>query len=539
MCDYKYIIYIDNDIIYVKDNNGNIKFKNTNITTVIQKVLNSLSIRRKWKEKVVLKGNFKVHTKIKLVSNLILDLRQSELDIINSFDNDILEIYEKDNIEILGGIIEGNKFNQSLGNILRIKTSSNITIAGTKFKNAKKFSIHISDSSNSTITQCIFNTCGDRNIVIDRSKYIKIIKNFMASNDSNTSILINAAGDDISNITIENNIIKDSFLYGILFDGTFSMYDCKISDNLVDTSGQSGICINSDNLIEGKSIKRFDISRNIILNAGSSIIGPSLDGILIGTSSNMKISGNNIYRPSADGISTLYTIRSVFSSNIIENAGFDSGAGQGILIRFGVSNIIFGNNIYLSGQDGIRLSGTSYSIVYGNTIIDSSQAENNIWSGISLVADGLTNSLSNIIRDNNILENERKSKYGISEGDKNQNYNEILGNTITGVIANTIYSQGPNTRVKCNQGFKTETNLISEPFAVDVVEIKNLKMPHGLQIIPPIQNCSLTVVTEVSDWAYDLLAITSANETDITVKIKISKSSSISDATARIAINVT
>lgn len=542
-----YVIYVDDDgDICARDSNGNIKFKsiNADAATVVQNAINNLTVDRTWKEKVVLKGNFTISTKVTLASNLILDLRQSKFILANNVNDNMFDtVATKNNIDIFGGVLDGNKTNQASGNILRVQgtTSDNIKIIGTIFQNAKTWSIHMSDVANTIISQCIFNTCGDRNIVIDRSNNIRIVENLLTANGANASILVNAAGADISKIEIENNIIKNAFLYGILFDGTFSMYDCKISGNLIDTTGQSGICINSGNLKGGKTINRFDISRNILLNTALSSRGISLDGILIGTSADMNVCNNNIYQPSADGISTLSTIRSVFNSNNITSAGFESGAGQGILIRLGISNIINGNSISLSKQDGIRLSGTSYSIVEGNVIKDSSQITNNTWNGISIVIDGSTNSFSNTINNNNILETARnKSKYGISEGDASQNYNEIIGNIITGVVTNTISVRGPNTIVKFNPGFKTEADVLSGTFAVNSIGIKTVTIAHGLQITPAVQDCCLTVVqdTVVDDWTYNLLMVTTTDATNVIAKIKVSAASTTVGATAKLALRV-
>jgi hypothetical protein len=82
---------------------------------VIQAALDGLTSGRTWKEKVFFKGNFSLSNTVILPSYTILDLRAAELTLSNNINKDAIQIHG-DYIGILGGIIDGNKANNTDGN---------------------------------------------------------------------------------------------------------------------------------------------------------------------------------------------------------------------------------------------------------------------------------------------------------------------------------------------------------------------------------------------------------------------------------------
>lgn len=90
------------------------------------------------------------------------------------------------------------------------------------------------------------------------------------------------------------------------------------------------------------------------------------------------------------------------------------------------------------------------------------------------------------------------------------------------------------------KGWITKNNVISGTFAVDSIGIKIVTIPHGLNIVPNVQDCCLTVIqnTAVDDWAYNMIKVVLTDATNVTVKINISTASKTVGATAKLALRV-
>lgn len=116
--------------------------------------------------------------------------------------------------------------------------------------------------------------------------------------------------------------------------------------------------------------------------------------------------------------------------------------------------------------------------------------------------------------------------------------NKILANAFS--ASNAVSDLGVDTKYWHNHGYKTETNVLSNTFAIDSIGKKLVRIAHGLDIIPLVQDCYLTIVehTIVDDWGYDLLKVVSTDNTYVTVSIKISTASATVGATAKLALKV-
>jgi parallel beta-helix repeat protein len=482
-----YTIFKDGELIKaLNGKTGRVEFSGTDASTVIQSALNALTSGRTWKERVVLKGDFTISSKVTLPNYLVLDLRGAKLTLADGVSDNMFDtVTAKNDIEIIGGILDGNKANQTAGEVIFIQgaTSTNIKIIGVTIQNATERAIRVEDAADIEIKGCLIKNSGDRHIVLGRVGRVKIIGNTLDTNDANPAILVSSSGGDSYKVEIKDNVILTSYLSAILFDGDYSQYDHEVEGNIIDDAGQSGIWINSANLGAGKFIARIKIIGNMILNAGKSVRGASLDAVLVGTSNDMVIADNIIYRPSADGISTVGMSNSTIVGNTIAEAGYESGAGQGILVRLGYGVAIKGNSIRLSKHDGIRLSGSSFCIVEGNTIENSSQAANNTYRDIYISVDGVTNSTYNVIAGNTCRNVEaNKPAYNIAESDSSQDYQMVESNILSGAVTRPLNLQGPNTIVKHNIGYVTENSGTATVTGDGVATTFTVDVAHGLVI---------------------------------------------------------
>lgn len=113
----------------------------------------------------------------------------------------------------------------------------------------------------------------------------------------------------------------------------------------------------------------------------------------------------------------------------------------------------------------------------------------------------------------------------------------VAFNTIEGT-AKTITLNGTGSVMFGNRGYITENNVLSGTFAIDSTGIKTVTIAHGLSYTPSVEHCQLTVieVTNVDNWAYNLLKIDSVDATNVTAKVNVSTASATGGATAKLAL---
>jgi parallel beta-helix repeat protein len=163
-------------------------------------------------------------------------------------------------------------------------------------------------------------------------------------------------------------------------------------------------------------------------------------GIVLNSSSNSTVSGNNITANDGSGISLAFSSHNNISSNIIAN-----NRENGIEHSDSSNNSITGNNITANGYDGIYLVQSSNNSIAGNSITDNDEGiclesyglkdscDNNSISGNNMTNNGLgilcRGSSNNSICGNNIR-NKTNFGNGIYLVDSS-NYNSIIQNNIT------------------------------------------------------------------------------------------------------------
>jgi hypothetical protein len=113
---YKYIvIYNPVTFVYNVCNAFQILYSHANPATAINWALNSLTVGRTWKEKVVLVGDFTIDASLLIPSYTIFELF-GRIYLANNADKHILQnsdvVGGNTNIEVVGGFYDGNKANQ-------------------------------------------------------------------------------------------------------------------------------------------------------------------------------------------------------------------------------------------------------------------------------------------------------------------------------------------------------------------------------------------------------------------------------------------
>lgn len=281
------------------------------------------------------------------------------------------------------------------------------------------------------------------------------------------------------------------------------------------------------------------IIRNLKLNGNKSNCPSGGIGINLGTKiwnvlvENIYITDCQNYNIYANGGTTV-TFRKIHT--VYSNTGNLYSKGKNyryddIITEFGAANqwaAIIGNdagtltNIYVENCDyGLYLNG-----------FDNSHAEGILTSAITKNYDLKIDYSSNATISGMHLG--RADLNGYLVIDKYASDITIIGEGYTNVTDLAV-----NTRfIGANRSYITRSNVISDPFVIDSIGIKEITISHGLSIIPRVQDCYINVVenTIVDDWGFDLLKIISTDKTNVIVKINITKASTTVGATAKIAL---
>lgn len=164
----KYTVYKKGSRYYAKRNDGKIPYKSDDWHTVMNDVLGDLTTGRAQKEKVIVKGDIEINGRVNGVSDLILDMSRANVkQVANANLNDLLLFDTKTNVDIIVGVLDGNKQNQatptseSNGHGIHLKDCDYFTIHVAKeIKNCPVYGIYGERCENITvtgkrITQCI------------------------------------------------------------------------------------------------------------------------------------------------------------------------------------------------------------------------------------------------------------------------------------------------------------------------------------------------------------------------------------------------
>jgi len=372
---YSFMIFREEGLYKARrGDNGSIQFEDPELHEVLNDVWNALTPGRTWKEKVVLKGNFTINDTIKIPSYTILDLRDAEIKLadaanVNMLENEGLDAGNTD-IEIVGGVLNGNRLKQNDGHGIYLKNVSNSKIEGCTVKDIYKTGIYFDICENNRIIKNLVTNTGDFGIVYYDSKDA-IIEQNIADATENTGIYLNrlsgkgysiVSGNIVKGVTgvdagifadvVEKVIISNNLVYNSL-RGIF-IFECL---NFIVTSN-----VSYNNTLQGIFV---DANSSFGVIAGNQCISNGSEGIRIDddTCTDIIII-NNMLQDNNPNLKNWSPYNIIIKHNIgyvTENSGIATGTGAQQSIAHGcdftptkaqviVSNIDDGANPYLSAD---------------------------------------------------------------------------------------------------------------------------------------------------------------------------------------------
>jgi parallel beta-helix repeat protein len=436
-----YIIWKDGSTISAKNGHtGQIDYSGTDAATVINVALNGLTAGRTWKEKVLVKGNFTIVTTISIPSYTILEI-QGKLKLADSspIGTYMLASVNSFNIEIFGGLLDGNMANQDPGLHAHI--------------------IHFSNVANALIQDIeTINASYDHIILTDGSKDI-VIDSWIGDG---------GRGDGFNPLEASNIIVKNSIARNMIVDGF----------HISDGSSQVSVigCISYNNTINGISI--YNSHRNVV--EGNIVYG-NHSGIYLmaADASYNNILNNQIMNNTQYGI----IANAVVSDYLNISGNIITGGTAGLRLINSKYCTIQGNLIQGVAGYGIVLTGGAtygYHIVTDNIIKDITDGDDGIYlnNNYNLVS-------NNIIKD--VASASVREEGGID-------HNTITDNEVT----QTIVKVGANTKVQRNIGFVTENS----GFATITTLATSIVVNHGLSYTPSAGDIMVTPTTSLGAASY-------------------------------------
>ncbi len=487
--DSKFIIYtnLDGNILAYNTKTNEVDFSGTDATTIIENAMNSLDFNRKHKQMVTIIGNYIVtstidipsYTTLQLIGNLKAKNYLSSTMIQNSDD-----VNGNRDIEIFGGLINGNKANQDKQKIskhtIKIKNVDNFHIHDTEIINGWTSALRTSFSNNVVIENNIIDNSADDGIAINEETAFAIVRG---------NIIINS-GQNETKFGAPNGIeIQDG------------AHDVIVTNNTVINTLNTGIEVST----HPTSRIFFPSAPFNVVIVGNTIIGANHNGITFDGEPNLILLNSTAYNNTIfDAGSTGIMIN--FGKNILVNDNFiSSSGGRGIIIsQLGSGfNTISHNFITSSQKDGIKIEETSTNDnIYGNSVIDNGQSLSGAWSGIFIK--GNNTKVKNNFLGETRTDLERTQKFGLfvdSKADstvviRNQFFNNIqiaqikdLGTNST-LQDNIFLKTFDNKKWKSSDGFNNFTNnqnFLSRWINIFGSDFNMKKVLDGLSEFLPIQ----------------------------------------------------
>ena len=483
--------------------------------SVIQSALDSLTSGRTWKETVVLIGDFIVSQTIKLPSYTVLDLTQAKIKLSDDANVDILTNSDSDSgnveIEILGGVIDGNKANQTAGQTrlgIVLTKVTNFKIDGTTVKN-----VGTSDSNDIAkgidLVNCergeiisVYATANNHyGIHLWECKDIVVRSCFSYGNERH-----GFGGSGNQDCKWIENYAIDNLLQGFWFR---NLINCLIKGNhaiSTDGSGEIGIQIKQDTAETTGVAENNEIVDNVIVGFRDSTYGHGI--YLQNHIKNTLVKGNVIRecRLGALLVNAHYT-------DIVANK-FVNNTERDILDVDGSSTSIKIANNYLFGCKRTSIeTNCKYGKIAGNYIKNAGNEADNTYYGI-YYRDRYYVDIKN-----NTIESDATNKpaYGIYlSGDYAHHiivkYNRIFGFATAAIgMTATFGNEGSGgNEIKFNEGYTTEnsgTATITSGATSVTVSHGLVGTPAKIIVTPitPLGSASKWWVTNITDTSFDIV----------------------------------
>ncbi|HHF56514.1 MAG TPA: hypothetical protein ENL42_06350, partial [Thermoplasmatales archaeon] len=315
-------------------------------------------------------------------------------------------------------VIEWNTIENNSGNGIHLisSTNKNEIEYNTIRNNSNGIWLEISNS-NILLNNTISNNSNDGVVCTDFSHSNTLRENTIYSNRYGVN-LQNSSNNGIIYNTIEQN--------------QRGMYFISSSNNVLQSNT---ICNNT-----GDGIRMASSSDNNII--ASCTTQNNSYGIFIQSSRNNTIEESTISFNNADGIYVYYSLSGFSGENKIINNTIASNNGSGLYLFSSRGNIINENDIYLNGEDGIKLASSSD---------ENSIANNTIWNNYYNIH--LYGSNYNVLI-NNAINNSSVGIYLSNYASHNTIYGNIIEyNNASGVELQSSFNENniSNNTIRFNQ----------------------------------------------------------------------------------------
>jgi parallel beta-helix repeat protein len=369
---YTYYVYKEGSTFYAKNGNtGAIGSSNSDATTVINYALDNLTPGRSNYETVKLRGDFTI-SKITIPSICVLDLREARLFQANSTNTVMIENDDTTNgnvgIEIIGGLIDGNRVNQTGGgsadgnSLLRFVKCNHVNIHDGTWVHANYHCLFIKNPTN------------DIRITNNRLENWKQEGVHLTAADLASGV---SSGHIVSNNFFthhRNDAVESGYSTGI---GSNAMVTINVNDTVFNGNTVKNTCAGSCTTFNGL---RNIISNNLIVDGagGDAVLGTGTTsgGIVLAQGADQDydvsfsiISNNIVKNVGKVGIHVqqAYLAKElVITGNFVDRCGEAAGISAGILVQEADNCIVTNNIVKNCYGSGIRVNGsTIHSVVNG------------------------------------------------------------------------------------------------------------------------------------------------------------------------------
>lgn len=316
-----------------------------------------------------------------------------------------------------------------------------------------------------------YNNCTIRNIRFDCNKANQTLGSgsgpvvYGASATKNTRHIIencwihDSRVDALRLIGAEDCIVKGCIIWNAGGSGigifTSSYYN-TIQGNVLRTNGNYGVYDSagnyntiSGNVFNAQSYGYYSNNAWRETIVGNVFYNHTTAAIYINGGQHITVTGNNSYEDSKFvhiiGTNAITQFNAITGNTIVWN---DT---DGVVLEASTNgcrlNTISGNAFYAPAQTAIKLLGSSYNTISGNTIDSASRGTASTYFSILLDTSGTTYSTYNTITGNNCqaIQQTNKPAYHIREATANQDFNLVIGNICSGGVTGQISLQGANS----------------------------------------------------------------------------------------------
>ena len=377
--DYTYLVEVEGSNITVYDNKGSVAHgPSTDADVEINWALANLTAGRTEKETVKLLGEFTTDDLLLVYDYTYFDITEARVTLADNSDCNMIENEDQTGgnsyIEIIGGILDGNKANQATGHGISLDEIEHVILEKITILDAKQNAFNIRDATaglSVTIENCRTHTADVNGFWVNNVTQLSIKGCFAIDNAENGYHLIGGFSVRCTaNCAVSND--KSGFYLESQHESIYN--DCTSNHNV-----EAGI--------------RLGGGGAITLD-GWAIYGNGFHGIWAFASMEIVvITASYIYDNGQAADNTYDDIyvqgeRWVIDGNLL-------GMASGFKVRYGVflngadACVVSDNSIYECRTDGIHLDGATSNIITGNRIHNSDAY------GINIDAASIENSIEN------------------------------------------------------------------------------------------------------------------------------------------------